>query len=380
MNRRAFLGAAGALGIAAAATPFLLHRRPIAGPGYRLFLGGDVHHGENYVRSGRRIAAQYGYDHSFTHVRPLIARAHYALVNMETPATSIEQSPLTGKHFLHRTHPEEAPAALARHGIRAGGLANNHSMDYGAQGLLDTFAALLRHRIRIFGAGRNLAEAEIPLTLRIPTAGERRQHVAVFGMFEYRADFDLAHNFYATPSRPGVAKIDVRRFEQLVRTYRDRFENLYVIAFPHWGKNYAWRTPEQRELGRGLIDAGADIVFGHHGHNFQEIERYRGKWIFYGIGNFIFNSFGRWTEFPTMPPYGLLVEMDFALDGSRNPIARLYPILVDNPRTNYQPRIPEDREAMGALRRLLIRSELSLGRSDLDVARDELGVHLQVTT
>lgn len=377
MNRRAFLGAAGALGIAAAATPFLLQRRPAAGPGFRLFLGGDVHHGENYVRSGRRVAAEFGYDHSFAYLQPLISRANYAVVNMETPATALEQSPVTGKHFLHRTNPDEAPAALARHAIRAVGLANNHTMDFGPQGLLDTFAALQRHRIRIFGAGRNLAEAEIPLTLRIPSAGEPR-HVALFAMFEHRPAPDPAHDFYATPSRPGVAKIDARRFEQLVRSYRERFENLYVIAFAHWGRNYAWRTPEQRELGRRLIEVGADTVIGHHGHNYQEIERYRGKWIFYGIGNFIFNSWGRWSEFPTMPRYGLPVELDFALDGSRDPLARLYPILVDNARTNFQPRIPDEGEAADALRRLLARSELSAGRSDLDLARDELGVHLRM--
>ncbi|HEX8641673.1 MAG TPA: CapA family protein [Allosphingosinicella sp.] len=378
MNRRLFIGAAGALGVAAAATPFLLDRRPAAGPGFRLLLGGDVHHGENYDRTGRRIAEQFGYDHSFANLRPLVARAHYALVNLETPATSLEQSPVIGKHYLHRTSPLEAPAALARQGIRAVGLANNHSMDYGVQGLLDTFVALQRSGIRIFGAGRNIGEAETPLTLRIPTVGERQQHVALFAMFEYRPPPDPSHNFYATQARPGVAKIDPRRFEQLVRSYRDRFENLYVVAFPHWGRNYAWRTPEQRELGRALIEAGADTVVGHHGHNYQEIERYRGKWIFYGIGNFIFNSLGRWSEFPTLPRYGLPAELDFALDGSRDPIARLYPILVDNSRTNYQPRLPEDGEATAALRRLLARSEISVGRSDLDLARDELGVHLRI--
>ena len=377
MNRRVFLGAAGAVGITAAAAPFLISRRAEAGPGFRLFLGGDVHFGENYVRSGRRVASEHGYDHSFPYLQPLISRAHYAVVNMETPATALEQSPVARKYFLHRTDPAEAPAALARHAIRAVGLANNHSLDYGREGLLDTFAALRRHGIRVFGAGRNLAEAEIPLTLRIPTAGEKR-HVAVFAMFEFRPPPDPSHAFYATPSQPGVAKIDPARFERLVRDYRQRFENLYVIAFPHWGRNYAWRTAEQRELGRGLIDAGADTVIGHHGHNYQEIERYRGKWIFYGIGNFIFNSWGRWGEFPTMPRYGLPVELDFALDGSRDPLARLYPILVDNGRTNFQPRIPEAAEATAALRRLLERSGLSPGRRDVDIARDELGAHLRM--
>ncbi|HEX8193732.1 MAG TPA: hypothetical protein VF552_12620, partial [Allosphingosinicella sp.] len=74
----------------------------------------------------------------------------------------------------------------------------------------------------------------------------------------------------------------------------------------------------------------------------------------------------------------LPVELDFALDGSRDPLARLYPILVDNGRTNFQPRIPEAAEATAALRRLLERSGLSPGRRDVDIARDELGAHLRM--
>jgi hypothetical protein len=375
------MAGAGALGVAAAAAPFFYWNRE-ADPrpaGFRLLLAGDVHHGENYVNTGRRIAAEYGYDHPFQRLRPLLQRANYVVANMETPATDLTVSPLTDKHYVHRTSPAEAPPAYARNGIRAVGLANNHSMDYGAAGIIHTFDALRANGIRLFGAGPDLAEAEKPLILRIPSAGGPPRHVAVFAMFEYRPDFDGQHSFYATPARPGVAKIDPARFEELARTAREKYENLLVVAFAHWGKNYAWRSPAQAQMGRALIEAGADLVLGHHGHNFQEIERYRGKWILYGIGNFLFNSLGRFKEFGNLPPYGLGVELDFPPGGSGEILARLYPLLVDNTRTNYQPHIPAAAEARQALMTLLERSELSLGRSKLDLAADALGPHLVLT-
>jgi hypothetical protein len=380
VRRRDLLIGAGAAGLAAAvAAPLLLARRdgPVR-PGFRLLLAGDTHHGENYVRTGRRVTAKYGYDHSFEKLRPLLGRADYVVVNMETPATDLERSPLRGKNYLHRTSPAEAPPALVRAGIRAVGLANNHSMDYGPQGLLDTFAALHRHRIRIFGAGPNLAEAEVPLVLRIPTTAGPPRHVAVFAMFEYRPDFDLAHRFYASPTRPGVARLDPGRFARQVERYRSQYPNLFVVAFAHWGKNYAWRTAAQAEMGRALVDAGADLVLGHHGHNFQEIERYRGTWILYGIGNFMFNSLGRFREFGGLPPYALGVELDFPTAGTGEALARAYPILVDNIRTRYQPRIPDPRDGEAALRALLARSQISPNRLGLSLAADTLGPHLRL--
>ncbi|HEX8585404.1 MAG TPA: CapA family protein [Allosphingosinicella sp.] len=347
-------------------------------PGYRLLIAGDVHHGDNYKNSGARIAAEKGYDYSFEKLRPLIGRADFALVNMETPATNRTVSPIV-KHFLHRTNPDGGPPALARVGIDAVGLANNHSMDYGRPGLADTLRVLAANNIQVIGAGADLAAAERPLLLQIPATGAPVRHVAVFSLFEHRPEFEGANSYYAAAGRPGVAAIDPHRFGQLVKGWRDRYPDLFVVASAHWGRNYAWRTPQQATLGRGLIDAGADLVIGHHGHNFQEVERYGGKWILYGIGNFVFNSRGRFNQFGTLPPYGLGVELDFALAGSGGPLARLYPVLVDNLRTGYQPQIPAPPEAKAALTKLLERSEISLGRRGLALEQDNLGVHLRLS-
>jgi hypothetical protein len=380
MKRRAFLGGAATLAVGAAAAPFLLARSGGAArpPGYRLLIAGDVHHGDNYRSSGARIAAERGYDYSFQHLRPLIGRADYAVVNMETPATDLLTSPIS-KRFLHRTSPTGAPPAYARAGIRAVGLANNHSMDYGVPGLADTLRALKASRIRALGAGADLAAAEQPLLLRVGGEGAPVRHVALFSMFERRPEFEGPHSFYAAPGRPGVAAIDPARFAKLVELARRRYDDLFVIASAHWGRNYAWSTPEQQAMGRKLVDAGADLVVGHHGHNFQEMELYDGKWILYGIGNFLFNSRGRFTEFGDLPPYGLAAELDFAPAGSDGgTLARLYPILVDNLVTDYRPQVPAPAEARAALTKLLERSRLSLGHRRVALQQDRLGLHLQL--
>jgi poly-gamma-glutamate capsule biosynthesis protein CapA/YwtB (metallophosphatase superfamily) len=300
------------------------------------------------------------------------------MANMETPATDRTSSPIS-KRFLHRTSFTQAAPALARAGVDAVGLANNHSMDYGTAGLADTLQALAAAKVRAFGAGANLPAAEQPLLLTIAGDGDAARHVAVFPMFEYRPEFDGTNSYYATAERPGLAAIDPKRFAERVRRWRARYPGLFVIASAHWGRNYAWRTPQQAKLGRALIDAGADLVVGHHGHNFQEVERYRGKWILYGIGNFMFNSRGRFNEFGTLPPYGLGVELDFPKSRTGSPIARLYPVLVDNLRTGYQPQIPAPAEAKQALLKLLDRSELSPKRRGLALEQDELGVHLRLS-
>jgi hypothetical protein len=378
MKRRAFLVGAGTLAVGAAAAPFLFGGEEEArAPGYRLLIAGDVHHGENYPSSGARIAAEKGYDYSFERLRPLIGRADFAVVNMETPATNLTVTPIV-KHYLHRTNPDGGPPAIARAGIDAVGLANNHSMDYGRPGLADTLRALVANNIRPFGAGTDLAAAERPLLLAIPNKDGGIGHVAIFSMFEHRPEFEGPNSFYAAPGRPGVAAIDPQRFAERVKQWRKRYPDLFVIASAHWGKNYAWRTAQQAKLGRALIDGGADLVIGHHGHNFQQVERYEGKWILYGIGNFVFNSRGRFNEFGTLPPYGLAVELDFAVSGNGGPVARLYPVLVDNLRTGYQPQIPAPPEATSALLRLLDRSELSAKRNGLRLERDELGSHLKL--
>lgn len=317
---------------------------------FHMLLAGDTSFAESYAP--KRAAAR-GYASSFRRLLPLLDQADYTVVNLETPLTDLRAPVQTGREYLHWSDRQQAPAALRAMGVDAVGLANNHTLDYGQEGLQQTFETLERHGLAAFGAGQDDASAAAPLLVAARLADGRRVTVAVIGLFEYRKAYDETYGFYAGKDRPGTNRLSIRRFTAQVAALRARIDNLYVIAFAHWGKNYAWRTPEQMIAGRALVDGGADMVIGHHGHAAQEFEFYRGRWILYGVGNFMFNAPGRFDDYPEAIPFGLPVDLAFA--GSPRPDIRLYPVLSDNRVSDYQPRPATEAEARDVLARLLKR-------------------------
>lgn len=381
IGRRTFIGAAAA-SAALAGAPLAAQgpgRRPEPAAALRILIGGDVSHGESYARpgviEGAQVLATRGYDYSLLGLAPLLRRADYTILNLETPVTDLKRSPLSeaGKDFLHWTHPDKAPDSLAAWGVDAVSLANNHTLDYGLPGLEQSFDALRRHGISWFGAGDNEADAALPLIRAFRMPSGRTVRIALFGQFEYRESYDKKYNFYAAGERGGAHLLSVERFADQVRDYKARFPDLFVIAYPHWGSNYAWRSEKQARLGRGLVDAGADMVIGHHGHTLQEVERYKGKWILYGIGNFMFNSRGRFAQYPQVLPYSLAVELLFA-DGPGAPLpeTRLYPILSDNVVTEFQPRIAGPADAAKVFDTLARKSAVP-GLARMATRSDEAG-------
>lgn len=377
MRRRTLLSAA-----LAAALPSLVGcedllpaRTGRSGTPVRLLLGGDTGFGESYpvAAAGRRpIVETVGYDHSLQGLAPLLRRADYSVVNLETPLTTLRSTPLVGKEYVHWSDFEKAPASLRAHGVNALGLANNHTMDLGLEGLEQTLEAIRRHGLAGFGGGATAAQAAAPLEKMFTTRGGRNVHVAIFGMFEYRKRYDEAHQFYAGPSRGGVNRLAIEQFAEQVAAFRRRAPDGFVIAWPHWGANYAWRTGQQARAGRALVDAGADMVVGHHGHVLQEVERYQGKWILYGIGNFMFNAPGRYDEFPDVLPYGLAVDLAFHDEPRSLPVVRLHPILSDNSATNFQPR-PGDQAVVERVLGALSRRARPATRERMATASTEVG-------
>lgn len=352
------------------------------GPGapFRLLLGGDTSFGENYQfdREGRETTsvAAFGYDHSLEKLRPLLARADYTVLNLETPLTDARQSPLQGKAYLHWSDIEQAPEQLRAHGVDAVGLANNHTLDFGETGLSHMFDALRRHDIRWFGAGENADSAARPLIIPASAQGGPARPIAVFGLFEYRRRYDRRYRFYATDERGGANRLDVAAFAGMAEDFRRLYPSLFVIAFPHWGANYQWRSDEQAVLARGLLDAGADMVIGHHGHVFQEIERYRDRWILYGVGNFMFNSPGRFSRHRHVLPFGLAVDLLFPSDGG-GPEIRLYPILSNNRATGFQPRLASAEEFRRVFDALAARADAA-ARARMSASEDDLGRFIQL--
>jgi poly-gamma-glutamate synthesis protein (capsule biosynthesis protein) len=167
-------------------------------------------------------------------------------------------------------------------GVNAVALANNHTLDFGAEAMLEMLRVLDSAGIAHSGAGADIASASRPAVSLIKgrTIG-------------FVAFTDNEPGWEATASRPGVFYVPAQgederlaRLLHVIRETRDRAD--FVIASAHWGPNWGCRPPaEHAALARVLIDAGADLVHGHSPHVCRGVEYYRGRPILYSTGAFI---------------------------------------------------------------------------------------------
>lgn len=344
-----------------------------------LFVG-DTAFGENYQeaiagRGGISILQSRGYDYGFEKLKPLIQRADVVVTNLETPLTDLPASPLSGrKTYLHWSDVRKAPPVLQKNRMRLLSLANNHTLDYGLQGLTQTLNVLRQNGLHAFGAGANEPDAARPAVLDFSING-RPLRVLIAAGFEYRSSYETAYAFYARKTTGGVNEWSVPKATAQIQALRKANPDAFIIAFPHWGKNYQWKTAGQTALGHALIDAGADMVMGHGAHQLQEIEPYRGRWIIYSLGNFMFNSPGRYEKesgFPfSLAALLTITEKNGGLDFG----LRLYPILSDNRITGYQTR-PVTAKEFESIHKNIITHSIDPGflQTTLTRGRDEAGL------
>lgn len=284
-----------------------------------------------------------GYDYSLAKLAPLLEAVDYRILNLETPLTFRLDTSLRGKEYIHYSDPVKTRAALGRFGPIAYSLANNHTLDQGPPGLVDTMKSLDQAGARHFGAGTNITEAVRPL-LQTFQIGTTSFTLAVFGGLEYNKIYADQYHFYADASNPGVVPIDVHAVEEAIRDLRGRNQNLFVIYFMHVLQNYFWKTPSQVATAGALRKAGVDLVIGSGAHMLQEVEFDGTQWTFYGLGDFIFNSGGRYASLHA-PPYSGPLVVDFSMDNDRlETTFRMYPIVSANTIINYQPRFVTEEE------------------------------------
>jgi len=293
-----------------------------------------------------------GYGFSLEYLRPLMSASDHLILNLECPI--LDRTDGRTPRKLEINYPVHAGQAgptertLREAGVTAVSLGNNHALDYGEGGLKETMAALDSADIRYFGAGQDSLDASRPLHMEVPI-GDRTIDLFVLNAYAYREPYDKPLEFYAAPQKAGVWMLDGRAISQQIIQLRAAYPEAIIVAFPHWGWNYAWRDKSQFDIARDIIDAGADLVLGHGAHRIQEIEAYKGRWIVYGLGNFVFNTQGRYEETKS-PPFSLAAQLLIRdAGGSRATTLRLYPIMSDNRLTGYQPR-PVGRDEFRAVK------------------------------
>ena len=211
----------------------------------------------------------------FTKVEPSLSSADVAIVNLEMAIT--ERGEPYDKEFVFRA-PGSAALTLAGAGIDVVSLANNHILDFGSVGLEDTISVLDEVGILRPGAGANNAEAYAPRVLVL----DNEIRVAFVS-----ASAIIPGGFSAGAERPGIAdaKWAIPRVLAAVRAAASG--NDVVVVSIHWGVERATcPSQDQRDLAQQLIEAGANLILGHHPHVLQPIETFDRTVIAYSLGNF----------------------------------------------------------------------------------------------
>ncbi|WBB69085.1 CapA family protein [Micromonospora sp. WMMD812] len=236
----------------------------------RLAFAGDVHF------TGRTLRLLDDPETAFGRIALVLRDADLTLLNLETAVT--DRGTPQPKRFHFRS-PKTAYAALRAAGIDAASIANNHTLDYGQVGLLDTLDAAADADFPVFGAGRDADAAYAPWLTTV-----KGVRIAVLGMSQVH---ELAAQWKPTDSRPGVAMaFDGARATAAVRAARNQAD--LVIVFMHWGaEGSSCPNGEMKTFASRMARAGADIVLGTHAHTLLADGWLGETYVHYGLGNFL---------------------------------------------------------------------------------------------
>lgn len=262
---------------------------------------GWVHDARDYVRLAEKKcgplprAVSFGYIWGDALAQLEQAQLDFRFINLETSITTSDR--WLAKGINYRMHPHNIPCLQAA-GIHGCTLANNHILDWGQAGLIETLEALKTAGIKTTGAGRNAVESATPIVL---TKGDSRLLFFSVGTF----DSGIAENWCATSTRPGVNFIpdlsqkSIGQVRKMIDEYRKPGD--VVILSIHWGLNWSFSIPEdQRSFARTLLAEGiADLIHGHSSHHVKAIEVFQGKLILYGCGDLLtdYEGIGGYQEF-----------------------------------------------------------------------------------
>lgn len=227
---------------------------------------------------GQIMEREGDYAYPFQLVRDELVRADILFGNLESPISN--QGSNVGSIYSFRADPRSIKG-LTSAGFDVLSFANNHVGDYGPQAFLDTLDRLRGTGLRTVGAGETQREAHTP------------QIVEVNGL---RIAFLAYTNIAPAPylradATPAVANIAIEEVTQDIAQAKNVYNADLVVVSYHWGEEYqTHRSDWQARVAHETVDAGANLVIGHHPHVVQEVERYRHGAIAYSLGNFVFDQ------------------------------------------------------------------------------------------
>jgi poly-gamma-glutamate synthesis protein (capsule biosynthesis protein) len=252
-------------------------------PELRLMAVGDIMLGRGV---GMRLKKAGDYGLAFRKVSDYLKQGDVTFANLESPITASTHSLDKKRKIVLKGDPGSVEA-LTGAGIDVVSLANNHMMDYYEKGLFDTIDILDKFNILHTGSGRNMDDARKPAI--IESNGIKIGFLAYSDMAELVFAGDPYLKYSAEKDKSGVLPRKYETIKEDVDKLRGQVDILAVSL--HWGVEESFTIPpEQVEFAHRLIDDGVDVILGHHPHQFQGIEMYKGKPIIYSMGNFLFDQ------------------------------------------------------------------------------------------
>ena len=252
-------------------------------------------------RGVQRYLEEFGYDYPYEDVRDLFLQDDLTVGNLECPITDYENAANKAKRFLFKADAENA-SALKRVGFDCLNLANNHTRDYTSPGLLDTMTHLEANGLDYVGASENAASKK-------PYIFEKNG-IRV-GLLAYSALPPEGYFFNADkPTVQYISTLDFSGLEEDIASVDCDF----LIVYFHWGIEFQRYKSEMQELiAKKAVDLGADFVVGAHPHVLQEPEVYKGRYIYYSLGNFIFDK-----QIPPGTDETMILQITVGRDGLRD--------------------------------------------------------------
>ncbi|MBP7901305.1 MAG: CapA family protein [Spirochaetes bacterium] len=272
-----------------------------------------------------------GADYPYKRIKPLIDKYDLVFANLESSITE-RGKPVTNKAWVFRTS-YFCASYLPSLGLDVVSLSNNHILDYGKDGLTDTIDFLKKNNIAYCGAGMNESEARKPAAI---SSGKKEI------LFLSYNDLPPSY-YYAKGSKYGSAEINDEKIISDILKHKTK-DNLVFVSL-HWGIEHSTQIkPEQIEQAHKYIDAGADGIIGHHPHVPQGVEIYKGKPVFYSLGNAV-NGYYNQKYMPNI--FGAVKIKD----GNVAEV-RVIPVEGDNYKMKFQPFPLKGEEAVTFLKKV----------------------------
>jgi poly-gamma-glutamate synthesis protein (capsule biosynthesis protein) len=341
-------------------------------------------------------------DSIFELVNADIQKADFAFAQIEAIYAKSGEVNVSGTSSPLRGDPENV-AAIGRAGFNLASFASNHCMDYG----ISAFKETIQHfknvpGMNVFGAGENLAEARKPVI--VEHNGNKIGWLAYCSILpiRYWADIDRpgcaparARTIYETlePDQPGTPPRiltyphdeDLANMMSDIKSLKEKVD--VVIVSMHWGLHFkeGELATYETKYAKLAIDAGADVILGHHQHILKPVEIYKGKPIFYGLANFAFDMYYQpgelekperierrqrlhpgWTHDPSYPTFPFPVDsrkgMAVFLDIEDRKVSRVrwQPTMINQ---KSQPRLlkatePEFNEVLAYMKKITIAQKI----------------------